>query len=604
MGFLAAPSALGAGYYMGELGTRSLSRGGANVVNPRDPSAVWLNPAAISLSTGLQLQLNTELVWLPSSFTRTCDVGSAGCGPIDVNRDYGDGRTYSVDGSGRAAPDPELGYPIGDPRVGTDFGSLQHPDSVIEGQSIQNQAGVQAIPQLFLTFNTDSFGLDGLAFGLGAYAPQQGDYSFPEKGYTRYTLIDRDMLEFYYGATVAYRFRNWIAVGASLQGVSAGVKQSLAMSADPGGSEAPDYDIVTELDVVQHFIPSANFGLWTNPWGGLQFGASYQMGRKVRATGPITITPQQGLVEDFFENDLAAIEVADDASATVEFDLAPIIRVGAQYAHGDLMDVELAFVYEQWSSYDHVHVATEGVGLSVVGGDVEPFEPIVQPKDWQDAWSIRLGNEWHLMDDLLHVRGGAFYETSAIPNETHSVELVDGNKIGFGAGVGAKFFGTRLDVGYSLIHVLQRNIGDESIVFADNQAPPIYADQQEPRTRVAMGTYDANFHVLTVALNIAFDEMFGFGVHAPKESPHIPPPPPPPPPPTGGSGGDTGDGTSGFEDFDMGDGDEAAPAKVPEADQGDDGGDDSVPEATDDDDTDGSDTPDEGAGDASAQEKA
>ena len=74
---LSAGPASGAAYYVGEIGTRTLGRGGANIVNPRDPSAVWLNPAAATNSTGVRLQLNNNLIYLTSENKRTLALGLA-----------------------------------------------------------------------------------------------------------------------------------------------------------------------------------------------------------------------------------------------------------------------------------------------------------------------------------------------------------------------------------------------------------------------------------------------------------------------------------------------------------------------------------------------
>src|SRR5688572_17295249 len=94
----AAGEAKAAAYYLGEIGARSTARGGANIVNSGDPSAVWLNPAAITLSTGVQLQIDLNLVWLSSEFIRDCGGEANGCAPLeDVTREYRDPETGKID---------------------------------------------------------------------------------------------------------------------------------------------------------------------------------------------------------------------------------------------------------------------------------------------------------------------------------------------------------------------------------------------------------------------------------------------------------------------------------------------------------------------------
>lgn len=557
---VAGAEAKAAGYYVSDIGARSLARGGANLVNPRDPSAVWLNPAAITLSTGVQLQLDLNLVWLTSEFVRDCAGLDNGCAPLnDVERSYRNqagekdaARSFAVAGGSRnlgsiGRPGDGSEVPV-DPAVPGTLGRRDTPSRFDGETAVKNQAAVQPIPRLFATLNTDSFGLDGIAVGAYVYAPSAGDYDYAGDGPTRYTLIKRDITEIFYGVTLAYRFQNWIAVGGSLQGVTSTLDQTLKLSADGSGNEDPDYDVEVRVQGAQHLVPSGNLGVWSNPLqplgiGDLEVAASVQLPRVFKLTGPIAI---QGfgprLQENFIDSGLATIS-DEGATATAEFIMPPIYRVGARYGLEDVLndgqktfgfDVELDFVYEAWSTYDHVFLTPKGVTFAVAGGEAAELPPIVQPKDWQDAWSLRAGTTLAFFDRLIEVHGGGFYEVAAIPNETYSMELIDGDKLGLGTGVSATFAGVRLDVAYAHVFVFDRTVGDESIVYSGAVAlpPPVGADS-EPRTRVAMGTYRAGYDMLNVGLTVAFDSLFGFGVHAPKAVPVPTGPDALPPPPTG-----------------------------------------------------------------------
>ncbi len=526
--FAAAPS-WAAAYYQGEIGTRTLARGGANIVRPDDPSAAWLNPAALSHASGLQLYIDLNLVFLSSSFVRDCAGLPNGCAaPGEVTREYvaSDGQTqhsYTVRPD-RPAPNDDARPGPAEPNQLGNFGTPSRFDGVTP---ITNQAGVQPIPRLMLSFNADSLGLDGIALGAYLYAPNNGDYAFGDNTATRYTLIDRDLLEVYYGIAAAYRFGDWIAVGAGLQFVTAGLDQRVALSADQNSNENPNFDITAHVVGRQDFIPSGNFGVWTNPGkilgiGDLELAGSMQLGRTVKATGPITLVIAQQLQDEFITPGLIAID-AEGATATAEFELAPFYRVGVRYgndvAEGMSFDVEADFVYEQWSTYDHVFLSTNGVKVDFSPGDGEPGEelpPVVQPKDWNDAWSARLGGSFNLFDKALQIHGGGFYETSAIPNTTYSVELVCGDKVGVGVGLSGKMYGVRLDVGYSRIFVFDRTVGNESIVYNGSSGDSILLAGADTRTRVAMGKYSASFDMINIALTVGFDELFAFGKHAPQ----------------------------------------------------------------------------------------
>lgn len=533
-----ATGARAAGYYVGEIGARSIARGGANIVNPRDPSAIWLNPAAVTLSTGVQLQLDVNLVSLQSEFVRDCGGLDNGCAVLDtIDRVYrrdGDAipeRAFFIEGGGRQVGALDsAGAPVNAAEPGR-LGNRDRPSRFDGEAAVRNQAGIQPIPRLFATFNTDSLGLDGFAVGAYVFAPSAGDYSFAPDAPTRYTLIDRDLLEVFYGLTAGYRFGDVFAVGGSLQLVTSGLNQNLRLTADTTGNEDENFDVQVRIQGEQHLIPSGNLGVWSNPGkllgiGDLELAASVQLPRFVKATGPIRIE-QFGatLQSEFIDSGLATIN-DDAATATAEFVLPPFYRVGVRYGRDDLtgdgsktvgFDVEAAFVYEQWSMYDHVLLTTQDLTFSTGGGEPTALPPIIQPKDWVDAFSLRLGGTLALWDRMLEVHGGGFYETSAIPNSTYSVELVDGDKVGVGAGLSGTWNGLRLDVGYSHIFVFDRTVGTESVVTAGNvEIPPPIAAEGELRTRVAMGQYRAGYDMLNVAVTVAFDDLFNFGVHTPK----------------------------------------------------------------------------------------
>jgi long-subunit fatty acid transport protein len=146
--------------------------------------------------------------------------------------------------------------------------------------------------------------------------------------------------------------------------------------------------------------------------------------------------------------------------------------------------------------------------FAIGGGAPAPMPRIVQPKDFNDAWSVRLGTTWSFLDKLLEGHAGGFYETSAVPNETHSIELVDGTKFGLGCGASVNIGGVRVDLGYQHIFFPDRIIGDESIVTSGTTGASPF--NPETRTRVAMGTYKASYDMVSAAVNVELDRLFGF----------------------------------------------------------------------------------------------
>ena len=166
----AAVDADAAGYYVGEIGARSMARGGANTVNPEDPSALWLNPAAITLSKGVQLNIDLNLVWLNSEFVRDCGGADNGCAINDtIDRTYvrdGDPipeRQFFIEGGRRQVEAQDSsGAAVNAAEPGR-LGNLNRASRFDGETAVRNQAGVQPIPRLFATFNSDVIGIDCFA---------------------------------------------------------------------------------------------------------------------------------------------------------------------------------------------------------------------------------------------------------------------------------------------------------------------------------------------------------------------------------------------------------------------------------------------------------
>ena len=66
----AIPPAYGAGYFLSSRGSKTMARGGANIVGPQLLDALWLNPAALVDTPGLQVELDLYLGHQISSFER------------------------------------------------------------------------------------------------------------------------------------------------------------------------------------------------------------------------------------------------------------------------------------------------------------------------------------------------------------------------------------------------------------------------------------------------------------------------------------------------------------------------------------------------------
>lgn len=94
---------------------------------------------------------------------------------------------------------------------------------------------------------------------------------------------------------------------------------------------------------------------------------------------------------------------------------------------------------EFWSIHDSIDLAPEGVALEGVAGLPKrvPLPAIKFPRNFEDSNSFRFGGEL-TVGERVDLRGGAAYETTAIPPAYLSLLGIDMNKVTLSAGAGIR----------------------------------------------------------------------------------------------------------------------------------------------------------------------
>ena len=525
--------ATAAGFYSGDFGARGIGRSGADIVHPKDGYAVWNNPAALSLQKGISVTSDLIGVQLNLHYDRS--------GPFSLSEHSGDYGGYRVNNHPHADIDPtELNLDSNDDWQSV-FTTGKHPSA----SGIDNKAspwvlactddgtggldgrGHCPISDAIAVFGERALGVKGLALSVGVFGPPTGGYWFWDEssatdpglpdneayldahsfdtrftGPQRYTLIDRDVLEMFYQFTMAYQINPKFAVGVGMQSVSSGLRMRTAVSADTFGSEDLNKDIVLNIKASSSGLPNANIGIWAEPWKNLEFGFSYQLPRPVMVKGPVHVDYMGPGLDGFVADDSKAL-------ATIRFNMPTITRLGALYTFAPWFDVETAMIFEQWSSWQANTVTIDNLNIGLAGMDPMALPTVVQPKAYQDTWSLRLGSDFDplatIIPGLLTLRAGALFESSAVPKETLDVSLIDADKFGISAGIELAYMGVHLRAAYQ-----HRFLADVIVdnTLASSIAPMGQIFGYETRTAIANGTYQASFDIGAVALTLDAVEMY------------------------------------------------------------------------------------------------
>jgi long-chain fatty acid transport protein len=357
-----------------------------------------------------------------------------------------------------------------------------------DGVSVSNEATPLPIPSVGLVWQLH----ERISIGVGAYAPFGGQHRFAEDGPQRYALVSNDQTKLLFvHLAAAVRFGDF-RIGAGLQNVVASVSQRTMFSGYTGlfgWAEDPELDVLTELELHDPFTLTANFGA-SYDLGPVSFGASLQLPYSVGGEGLFRVRLPSS---PFFDS--ASV---DGNRVRVEIPFPLSVRGGVRWQIIPELAVEGAVNFEGWSVQDEVRIEpVDRITLRNVPsiGDYA-LGAVVLPRRMRDTFSMHLGADGQIMDGL-NVRGGAFYEPSAFGDETFSVAVMDGDKLGLTLGVSFDVGPVRVDVAAARIMQATRTV-DNSEITQNNPTNPTQTET------VGNGTYESGFWTAGVGASWRF----------------------------------------------------------------------------------------------------
>lgn len=441
------------GIYFSDRGVRPMGRAGAFVAGADDLGAIWYNPAGL-VDAGSQLLLDAGWLRATSSFQRQVQV---------------------------QGNDPNTGEPVGGtftqtyPRVETSSPFLPSP----------TLAGSYAIRP-------------DLVVAAGLYSPQAILNSYPDKlngqpAPQRYSLISLDGSALSTaGLWLAYRPIKQVQFGLGPTLLLGTLQSEVYFSACVPdrflcADEQPEYDAKAQALAKNIVVPSGTLGLTVTPIDALRLGASFQLPYFIDTSATLRTRLPSAAVFDQ--------ATLDGENVRIKLDLPWIARVGVEVRPLPSTRVEAAFVYERWSMHDRITVTPENITLR----NVALFPPEYRvgglsiPRNFQDAWSVRLGGEHALSfgTTRLDLRAGVSYEKSAVPLAYVSLISLDMNKVtgslGAGLHLGKR---VRLDATFALLFPSKVTVPvTEARITKLN---PVRANAAERSIPINAGTYDVS----------------------------------------------------------------------------------------------------------------
>ena len=169
--------------------------------------------------------------------------------------------------------------------------------------------------------------------------------------------------------------------------------------------------------------------------------------------------------------------------ATTSITLPDLLQFGSSYKATDKLTLNMDIGYTWWSTYDQLEVAS--ATFTALG---KP-NPLVQQKQWNDVWNVRIGSQYKVTDQWK-LRAGLQYDKNPVPDHFFETRVPDSDRIGVSIGTGYTFRNLTVDVAYLYLKFLTRNIGDSG------------QDDGTTNPHSLNGTYKTEAHV--IGLSVAY----------------------------------------------------------------------------------------------------
>lgn len=502
--FAALPARAGT-FYIADIGARGLGRAGAYVAAPDSLLALHYNPAGLSLLSGFHMEADLSMNNLDFTFTR-------GCPCVDPAH-------KSLSGQPDAA--------MVDSQLASEFGkSPAHSQKALYNPFLSIGYGFQFMD---------------LTIAFAAYGPNAGRYSYDRNlpsvrqdadrfaaaarlAPERYSALDVDTLEANFQLGAAMQPIKGFRLGGSVMMYQTANKQTLHLWANlptlANGPEDATLDVPLIIDFKRNFALNWSIGAIVEPLPGLSIGASFRGKRSVRADGTATGINSNTLQ---LTDRLGGAATISGQRVEVELNTAPIARLGVQYAVPKLFKAEVATVFEGWSVYDRVVVRPLDIQITQIGQMPQPLARLVQPRNWNDTFSLRVGGELNVLEPLAGFRAGYFFEPSGIPTSYLDPSRVDLNKHGFALGVSTTFMGVSLEIAGMYVLMQTTRVTDSKVLInslADRgdpgpikpppgSSPATVAQYGAELTTIGNGTYEAHYLIASASLSFALDPLLG-----------------------------------------------------------------------------------------------
>jgi len=270
-------------------------------------------------------------------------------------------------------------------------------------------------PNVYLTNTWNDGMLKGLGVGIGVITPYGLGTKWDDDWIGKSITREIELQTFYVMPTVSYAINDMIALGAGANIVFADVMLRRAVTNfDP--------EMSMQLDGSGNVAISWNAGIIVRPVEDLSLGFTYRAATQVEFEGTADFHPPSSL---------AALFPGGDVKTAIK--LPSTWFAGVAWMPTDGLELELDFQGIGWSSYDKLTI--DFVNDASTDPSIRQAD-VTSPKNYEDAFIIRLGGEYTIPVLGLKLRAGYFYDSNPVPDESLEPLLPDADRHGLNIGFG------------------------------------------------------------------------------------------------------------------------------------------------------------------------
>ena len=426
---ITTPAQANSGIDSPENGVIQVGRGGAWLVRADDPLAAYYNPAALVTQThavgaGVHLMLRSHCFdRRDESGQRVSPGGNLAAPPDEVCADIAPFPNPHLAASFRIHERFALGLAVLGPHAA---GSVTWPDAIV-------------------------------------YADQYGETEHPSP--QRYLMLEADNLMLFPTLSASFAITPDLSVGAGFVWGIASIDMA-SMTEATSQHDPPPYtdnylrtDIRAQVTGLDGFVPGFVLSALWAPHRRFDMAGWFRWSDAVRTSLDLYAQANYytagGRVDHKAINNPANITDVSDAGR-VRMPIPMEARLGFRYRHPrtnaksqtwvtqqpgtvrdplsqDVFDVELNLSWAHNSAVDIIEVRfepnirIEGTpSYAPLNGDV--------PHHWRDTVGVRLGGDYVVIPDLLSLRAGAFFESSAADPTYLNIDFHVAERVGWGGG--------------------------------------------------------------------------------------------------------------------------------------------------------------------------